>query len=429
MKITVNPRLFKMLGKGMYNSHSLIITVRELIQNGRDSAIRAKRDPQLILDLQYTELDGLACWRVSLLDNGEGMSADDIENKLLSLAGDCKSSESIGGFGIAKLVLLTGLRFEVYTRDIYFDSDLLNKDGNPIKTGKYIDGARVTVWLDDRKVYGDTIKYAIGIARFSACPITINYRGYDQEDSVIKSTGYKCGPAVHSGDDNGNHWTMAIDPGNDMYNVFRLGGLVQFITRSCTRIDTNLIIDVSTNARPGDADYPFTTSRESLQSSMYTGINDVITTYEIDPLTASKDGMESRESPDIKIKDGVMYHYCKGWKPDKFDRRILRCWDFILSHITYEDYKTGYVKKYAIAERYQDYNGLFYLIDPDQVNGKTVDGIVYDLYDLAVHEVNHKVYSAHNESFESSRHLRFTDNSEDLTGLVSHVKRYILRNR
>ena len=110
-------RLVSMLGQSMYAGNPINIAVKELLQNSFDavkSELRHGLDKGLIefrLDRESRKL--------SVKDNGCGMSPDVVANKFLSIGGtykDLETDDRSGGLGVAKVQFFaTTTRIKVHT--------------------------------------------------------------------------------------------------------------------------------------------------------------------------------------------------------------------------------------------------------------------------------------------------------------------------
>ncbi len=172
--VTFGSNFFVKDAKRGYN-HPLAAYVRELLQNSRDAGAN-----QISFDL--TETDNKIV--MTCLDNGCGMTEDVITQKLMALGETNKKEGSIGGFGIAKILLFfSQLEYTIYTKDLV----VLGEGGSYMvdKSGEYQEGTKVVVTLNQEVLGGydkelkldDTIsmfRYQIGKSDLKGIKVIVN---------------------------------------------------------------------------------------------------------------------------------------------------------------------------------------------------------------------------------------------------------------
>ena len=121
--------IWKLQCQNLYNSKNLgALAVRECLQNSLDAIAKAIKLGQITQDEAYVNID-VDGNDLIIEDNGIGMDIQTLHEKFLSLGGTTKGDEdSVGGFGIAKAVILgCGDGFKVETQDNIFTSEDLGK--------------------------------------------------------------------------------------------------------------------------------------------------------------------------------------------------------------------------------------------------------------------------------------------------------------
>ena len=155
--------MWKLMISSVYaNADSLVVGVREALQNSRDAGctvfevnIAAQPDRYITHNKRQVQ----AC-TVTITDNGKGMSPEIVEGKFLSLAGTTKIQsainegnveEALGGFGVAKAAILgmsTTLKWEIHTGDYYWTS-VDPPEGYAFgsdRSNEYVKGVRIVLY-------------------------------------------------------------------------------------------------------------------------------------------------------------------------------------------------------------------------------------------------------------------------------------------
>lgn len=276
-----------------YTSKNLgALAVREGVQNGLDAvqkAIAAKQVKEGHLDISW---EGNT---LNIEDNGVGMDVKTLHTKFLKIGGTTKRGEgdqSTGGFGVAKAVILgCGDGFEIETQDNYLNSESIGS--GKVEQISRKQGTKLTIknveigktW--DKKVEhiqdkpGTFNAAVLDYLESSVIPnnVKITVQGKEVKSKFIPSEGtlrelsefkltqdqlpegteLKINVFPKGKDDEGK---PKIDNG---YIYIRLNGLTQYKYHLSYDSATDMTLDITTNARPGSDDYPFTTSREQLQ--------------------------------------------------------------------------------------------------------------------------------------------------------------------
>ncbi|HUW12293.1 MAG TPA: ATP-binding protein, partial [Anaerolineae bacterium] len=264
--------------------------VREALQNSRDAVVKG-RGGEIVFEVG----DGWA----QFSDTGIGMDADTLENKFLTLGRSGKTGdvEAVGGFGVAKAVILgacdatAGGHWSLETRNLALNDAELGqiegfrvirpREGTAIRWSGLSEDAcsgmiharkylAYSTWPKSVTVraskYANETPNIIQPLRVRSKPIlertigrtTITVRPFDV-DNINKTRSNKA--------QSGLPWT------SDRVCV-RLNGLAQLFTYHSA--PGNYMVDVETKAAPGDTDYPFDSHRSRLTDECQRAISDAL---------------------------------------------------------------------------------------------------------------------------------------------------------
>lgn len=459
--MSMHPRLLRMVGRKLYDSHPLVIIPRELIQNSRDACLRKGVVPDIRLQIQADDHEQkIVCW-----DNGCGMTEDQLVDDFLCLGGSNKIDDvtAVGGFGIAKAVIMSGDDWSIWSLDNEINlSDLLA--GRDVRKVQRLDGTRVTVHLDEnlgyamydmlKLIYFSDVFVNLTVTRKGKTILHDEHAGYPQDGKrvpVENQDKWKCWGAPS--------WRISYDGdyGETSYNftdrnIFRLNGLAQFSLGYGATRQTNLVFDIDPGTlRPEDKDYPFPMSREALTNSAdKEAIVRLIANHDTNSDTAKvvlapvnevpalvrpgyviqgtrgshydrgEDGNMGNALPkQIMQDDGksiidgradkpalIIVNYDKDRLNDElysFHAKLLRVWEKILVFTagSNESFGLGIDGSESTGAMRDHYNGrVFYYINPFQFEPTdTPLNTVYRLWVLACHECAHAAESNHNERF------------------------------
>jgi len=283
--------------RNLYSSSNLgALAVRESVQNSRDAIMLAIKSGKITkgkIDISWEGND------LTIEDNGIGMDVKTLHTKFLNLGGTTKGGEgtSIGGFGVAKAVILgSGETFEISTRNNYLDSRNLGK-GKVEKT-KELQGTKITIrnvevgkdYTEDKPIrlseregqFERAIKDYLETSEYENMDIYIQGKRVQKRfvkttdtfrnlsefnitpDLIPESTNVEINVFPKSEDD----WSSS-----ELY--VRLGGLTQFKTYIGGSAKCDVVLDLDVKVDPKSDKYPFTNSRESLKNK-YSGITNAI---------------------------------------------------------------------------------------------------------------------------------------------------------
>ena len=274
-------RMWQLATKATYRSTRYEwLAVREALQNSIDACIKAIAKGEIVkgrIDITYRESDSFdGEYTLIIEDNGIGMVADgvvidgcaDIDDIYLNLGGTDKTDgTTIGGFGIGKAVILgCAKQWTIRTRETLAQSILLGQTDKWEKMA-YRQGTMIELdgieseWHHSYKIEK-----------------TIQYSQWDTEQIDIYFNGDKQTPELPI-EDNYKQWyfndgiTMATftaipeEKNLGAYMFYRFNGLYQFEDYFFNH-NFSALIDIETDAIPGDDSYPFDTSREAIRGAV-----------------------------------------------------------------------------------------------------------------------------------------------------------------
>jgi hypothetical protein len=283
--------MWKLATEKLYQNSDLIaLATREAMQNSVDAVRAAYRARQIERGAGFFSVT----WEpqgstgtLTFADNGTGMDDDTLRRKFLTLGGTGKgtdtSGETVGGFGMAKAVILgvspTG-RWEVHTRDLGVapvpGSLRYNIYRMPPRQGTKIvlhDIPTEKLWstlFHNSLAPGDRIRYVIGLSDVDDMSLLFN--GNAVEPAFPRRKGHYLDRFGSTQADWGEGNTVTVknyrrdkSSGEGQFYV-RLGGLFQFAYNpheSGGHLPSDVVIDIRTSNRPQDRQYPLNASRDA----------------------------------------------------------------------------------------------------------------------------------------------------------------------
>jgi hypothetical protein len=319
----------------LYSHPMLSIVLRELFQNARDACRRADRLPHIHVavladeDFQYG--------RVICRDQGCGMQECTLIDRFLCLGGTDKGQGEIGGFGIAKAIILgSSTHWEVRTYPaaapglgLYLSLDHL-RDRRPVDTfaaGAGRKGTRIVLRYDPLPEHDPRharlrfrrwhLPQALSWLAHSDTPCTLTARVGQQRAQVWRMDGLQTGAdtLVAEGREARTTWRLHQVPAlalSDFADLsvgsagrlfVRLAGLVQFDEPVADHPDA-WILDVETEAAPRDPDYPFSLSREEMSGPMRMATDAVLESHRRNPLTSHRRQFRRSDCPTTVYYEG-----------------------------------------------------------------------------------------------------------------------------
>lgn len=267
----------------VYRSGDLpVLAVREMVQNSVDAIRAAVKARQLRagkgrFEVRWDE----ATLTLTVSDNGIGMDQETLLGRFLTLGESGKrgaGENATGGFGVAKAVILgasSTFRWEMHTRD---NLAISAGDGSQVEIfeAPMLAGTRLTLFDIERRYAETRWESASGtyvplldrlrtvLAGCQLPDVTLVLNGEVIEPRFSPRAGAKL--SVRG--DWGEGTTAQVKahkakPGRGAWWV-RLGGLYQF-HQAEGQMPLEVVIDLDTSLRPGDAEYPVTAARDGLQ--------------------------------------------------------------------------------------------------------------------------------------------------------------------
>lgn len=215
-------------------------------------------------------------------DNGIGMDAATVRTKFLSLGSSGKrdaadSNEAVGGFGIAKAVIIgtsSTFRWEMHTRDNLIVGNGFSEPAKFYKVAPR-QGTRLTVFdvdpkYDRLKVYaleaylGVVERLRLGLGASDLPDVTLVLNGVEVPMMFPRRGGSKVPVDGPWGNDTEVSIKAYRRPPGDRHGAYyiRLGGLFQF-AESGYNLKSDYVLDFTTKARPQSRDYPFNAARDA----------------------------------------------------------------------------------------------------------------------------------------------------------------------
>ena len=468
--MTVSPRLLSIFGKSLYSGDSIEIVSRELIQNSRDACIINKGSIDYTIQSKK-ENSGDSQVFISVDDKGIGMNLDVLENVFLSLGStlDNSNGDKVGGFGIAKASIFASDFWSIHTRDNYLDYTMLENGESTRTNYKNRKGSIVECRFNNHYLYSSNLKRIIEYIEFSDidnCTFSLVV-GDDttliNKQKIGNQLKGKLQKSLLSLGDNTTSINVYMIPPCDNFvdanynqqihkglNIYRLGGLVQFINSSYTDRDTNIIIDVKTSLLPGDKNYPFSMSRESLNSNFDAKIYDFISNQDQNTLTSNSIAKNQDQDDNLFI-DPYLYNpeFSKNnlnpgssnnsgsikknrkIKINPNQKKIFKAFSLIMESVNdRESFYTGIkLDDSIVASRMNtNFNIPVYLINPDiflKITDK--DTICLSIWHCIIHEFSHKYQDSHNEKFTSLEGELSREITPNLFKLFNYISRVIFR--
>jgi len=321
---TADPlRAWKMEAMSKYKHagrHLGNISVREGVQNAVDAVVMGKAAGTTKRGKVEIIIDGNPMpWGVgfTIIDNGIGMSDVDIRDVFLSLHSTGKDIvEVAGGFGTGKAVALVPneeATWELFTRDNYYNSELAKNEQQIQVSEEPIVGTKLVVKsnLEDRDIINSTlIKYLETSEMPKWIDMTVNgkklanpfkRRKSKSETHEIELAGKKTVATIHyypnpptgSHDFNYNK-SMIVRLVNPMSGV-KLTQAVEDIYN--TNFNGAIVVDIETEATPGEEGYPLDNSRLKLESALREPVDGMVGKYAAEGRSAQRATQQSKQVP------------------------------------------------------------------------------------------------------------------------------------
>lgn len=319
-------RIWSFMTTSVYQSGDLpILAAREALQNAVDAVKAAVRARKTVAGEGRFAVSWDAERRaLTFEDNGIGMDAATILGKFLSLGESGKSDagssdDAAGGFGVAKAVILgtsSTFRWELHTRDNLAVSSGADADVQ-IFDAPFLQGARITVfdvperfdrmWDRPRQEYVGLVDRLRELLAANDLPgVTLVLDGEEVRPMFSRRGGAKV--AVEGAWGAGTTATVKAyrrppgDRGGAYYQ--RLGGLYQFrMPAQRGNLKADVVVDLVTRVRPGQAGYPFNAARDALQDAARWALSDLVDEVERENESAGRSQEDEVFDPDSDSAD------------------------------------------------------------------------------------------------------------------------------
>jgi len=327
--IRVSDKLIRLVGQNLYSTSPIFpVTVRELLQNSIDAQKAKGIDTPILFTViidPKNSMTSLICE-----DAGIGMDQTVINEKFLVI-GESGKDQGVGGFGIAKAaIILSCDSWSLLTQNNKYTGSNITVNSEP--TMEVLEGCKIQLNYDNYKnnrlypynhSYNQAIAYLITSDAKSAITFQ-NLAGNDSANAQISVTGLKvnnktllekleigcntieihCVPAInHQFISVFGQFLTATDNQLMGRTIYRLNGLTQFIEYGYSGAKFNLVVEISTTARPDNENYPFTLSREEVSDEIQSELSNKLRNY-----------FNNERSTIIKLKeangDKIKYQEC-----------------------------------------------------------------------------------------------------------------------
>lgn len=418
-QLSVSPEMIKLLGEKLYTSHTSVIVTRELVQNAID-AVKMTKNAKNRVVIEYFFDSYSNKYHLTVKDQGVGMSEFTLTQVFLTLGLSGKrNSESVtGGFGIAKASIFSCQSWEVYTRekgkkDFLYVSDVTLGESVqkiPVNIAGYADfNTVVRVTVKDTYAY---TKNAI-LRMILDCNSQVKMTLIDKNEETKRYLTYKKPKyqfvIAHNSNLSVSGYRKRRQDATSKI-IYRLNGLVQYLEYLGDSKD-DLFIDVFTTFSPISNEYPFSMSRERIQtnSDWYSTIRSIIQGMQKDTLQSNDEDTKNPVGRPVK----PIEFYFSG-KPENYqinapNRSKLynvksKNLTLLYANILYIFGKRDFKVTLISDEETHGYNesGFNFGINPDSfANFNDSISLVLAVYSLALHELSHDVYTYHDEKFTS----------------------------
>jgi hypothetical protein len=376
-KLDVDMSVIGILGEKLYTQPLGIFILRECLQNAIDA-----RASQIDITHNGHEL--------TVTDNGVGI--EDFQSLFLTIGGSSKhnQSETVGGYGIAKLSIMAAEDWSIASRQGTVTRDIL-MSGAPIDGTEYLQsGTRVSVRLQS-SVNRNQLKDIARLSIVEGCSITHN------DETLIPpvmETGYLANGSVAQ-------FTTELESYSNVVLV-RLNGQFQYQSDYLSTPGGRVYIyDIETHVNAYDPDYPLNATREGfnpcVSSAYYQWITALRVSLEELHLKQSLDEQNIR-----KVFEGI---YVGGTMEKQDVKRYSLVWK------TYKRYlaQIAALRNQTLTHDIliTDLGGFqaalievggkkYFAINPQDIHAMDVKAHVLS---LALHEYNHLYHDGHYESY------------------------------
>jgi hypothetical protein len=381
MKLSVDMSIIPNLGAKLYEQDLMTVVVKECLQNSLDA--NASEVWLTIKD------EGDGDFRVTIADNGDGIL--DFAKHMATIGGTYKNKEgSIGGFGVAKLAIMSMKSWKITSISGALSMDILLADQD-IDTNEVTQNGTVVTGLCPNKYWQPERRISewLQLCDFRGADVYLNGKLVVKkpmtEVSVLEKT--------------------ILQYEGENYVVCRLNGLVMFKSQYYLQFQMDngkgYIYDIETSLTPYDDGYPLNATRESLSKdsehhASFNNVKETITTMRNNSMRMEK-----------KLNDALFYSpkydaYYSGDMEDseiKSNLSLLKKWRKIVESVLDVCGYNPASYRYAIGSRH-DCKAAYmpeseaFIID---TNSSTLDKA--DMLLVAIHEICHIKEEYHDADF------------------------------
>jgi len=306
--IKISDRVLKLVGQNLYSATPVFpITIRELLQNSFDAQkSNGMSTPIDFSIIKHSNNEGLT---LICKDMGIGMTEPVIRDKFLVL-GESGKEDGVGGFGVAKAAIILACdNWKLLTRDNCTTSDsdiakVAHKDGCEI-TLSYTDEKNARTYPTNRAFCDAMIFLATSAtgSRVTLINKTVESERVVDFAGLYTNSGTLLEEVVVERNNIKIHSVPVVSiPAHWMYDgwdskgedsklsgkcIYRLNGLTQFVQYCTSGVDMNIVIDITTTARPDDGDYPYSLSREGVSDVVASALSGKLDSYFANYLTTA----------------------------------------------------------------------------------------------------------------------------------------------
>lgn len=303
---TVDQRAFTLLGENLYEGRLAAIWAREVLQNALDAGaknvtITFRRGlfqrGQGNLEFRGTCLHAWQADEAAVLmsceDDGVGMDEMVLLDAFLKLGGSFKMEEEVvGGFGVAKALILCGQRWSVDTNDLHLDHTMMGNEAiRKVEVPR--NGTRIEMGIvtpNHHRWTFEDIRNCLVLSHITGVKVRLihlSVEGSVLSDEIVR--GVRPGREI---DDLGWATLSTNASKGDTYRGLhvRARGLYQFT--DYLSHDTCAFLDIDHLPKAGEVDYPLTVSRETLKTEYKQQVQAVIQRLVVEPSQAKHRDVE-----------------------------------------------------------------------------------------------------------------------------------------
>jgi hypothetical protein len=344
--IRVSSRLIRLVGQNLYSTNPIFpVTVRELLQNSID----AQRAKNVNAPVSFSIIKDASSEAITLVceDAGVGMDKETIRDKFL-VVGESGKNDGVGGFGIAKAaIILSCDNWVLKTQNNVFVGSGIQ--GAEQTADAFVDGCRIELNYMKHPnsrlypygyIYNNALEYLITSNVPSLVKCKLLRQDQAATETIQKVNGLELSSKTmleqfsHGASKIEIHCVPAIQYESiSFYNslslsqtklsnriIYRLNGLTQFTSCGYGDAEFNLVVEVSTTARPDSEDYPFTLSREEVNNDIQNILSKKLRNYFINAQTTTVK-IKEISGQKITYKESYEGYLCSG-KSNR-ERKIL----------------------------------------------------------------------------------------------------------